>query len=565
MPQIKFCPHCLSAMPETAAVCPFCGDRLTNRNPSGTLPSGTVLNERYTIGAFVSNDGEGVLYQAVDHQGPTRVTIKEYLPVTLAEDRDAGGALRSKPGCEVLFKTTRMDFVDLYKELMKITPSTGLETVLDVVECNNTAYAVLENPGGVPLNEYLQQKGCHIPPAEARSMLQPVFEGVAAMHQAGLMHRGISPDNIRVEENGKARLSGYATVGLRRLGSALHAHLYEGYSAPEQYDKAEFEGRYTDSYALAAVFYRMVTGQPPMPSMQRRVMDTNPAARNLDASLPAWLSQVLEQALEMNPKDRIQTVNTLMSSLTSATAAQALRKNTHKTERHRNQVVGMLSVLILGVCVLIVLSLWGMMQPGGPLAKPTPAPTAVPTPEPVVEKEYMPDFIGMTYSQIQTGGQYAGKYRFTLTEEYSDTVAAGVVMQQEPKENTEVQAGDSRIVTLTVSKGPRDVVLNNVVGFTQDSAVAEMQNQGLLPRCVMQANDGSYAVGCVIKTDPAAGEAVQPGSEVIIYIAAEPHLSLNNEEVLTMVATPQPEQTPVPEEAAAAAVKPEETTRSKKK
>lgn len=543
MPQMKFCPQCLSSMPSTSVICPFCGRRMINQNPNGTLVYGTVLMERYTIGEFISNDGEGVLYQAVDQQGPVRVTIKEYLPVTLAEDRDESGALHPKPGCEVLYKTTRMDFVDLYRELMKITPSTGLETVLNVVEANNTAYAILENPGGMPLNEYLKMKGTHIPPAEARSMLLPVFEGVSAMHQAGLLHRGISPNTIRVQENGKARLSGYATLGLRTLGSPLHAHLYEGYSAPEQYDKAEFEGRYTDSYALAAVFYRMVTGQAPLPAVQRRVADTNPLARNLDPNLPAWLSQILEQALALNPKDRIQTVNTLMSSLTSPTAAQAVQKNNKKKECHKYQFMGILSGVLIFSCFLAVLVFWGWTKIGA--GDPPPAHTPEPTVTPV-KKEYVPDFVGMTWSQIQSSGQYTGHFRFSLQEEYNDTVPVGVIIRQTPEANITLTENSTRMVTLFVSKGPENVVLHNVVGFTQESAVAELQKQGLTARCVMQANDGSYVTGCVIKTDPAASEEVAPGSEVIVYIAAEPHQDVKNEEQIAMMQT-TPQATPAPE------------------
>ena len=100
-------------------------------------------------------------------------------------------------------------------------------------------------------------------------MLEPVFNGVEAMHQVGLVHRGICPANIRIMDNGRARLTGYATVGLRTAGSGLHEQLYEGYSAPEQYSTAEFEGRYTDEYSLAAVFYRMVCGVSPVPAAQR--------------------------------------------------------------------------------------------------------------------------------------------------------------------------------------------------------------------------------------------------------------------------------------------------------
>ena len=69
-----------------------------------------------------SLDGEGVLYSGVENLGAFRVTIKEYLPVTLSAERGADCILRPKQGSEVLFKTTRMDFADLYRAVQRITP-----------------------------------------------------------------------------------------------------------------------------------------------------------------------------------------------------------------------------------------------------------------------------------------------------------------------------------------------------------------------------------------------------------------------------------------------------------
>ena len=253
MEQKRLCPFCMGELPPAATVCPHCGKILEGCNPAGCLPVGTVLAGRYTVGEMRSLDGEGVLYSGVENLGGFRVTIKEYLPVTLSAERGADCVLRPKQGSEVLFKTTRMDFADLYRAIQRITPASGLEAVLDVVEANNTVYAVMENLGGTPLDQWLEAQGAPLRPDDACAMLQPVFEGVAAMHKIGLVHRGICPENLRVMADGRCRLAGYATVGLRTAGSGLREQLYEGYSAPEQYSTAEFEGRYTDEYGLSLI------------------------------------------------------------------------------------------------------------------------------------------------------------------------------------------------------------------------------------------------------------------------------------------------------------------------
>ena len=144
MEQKRLCPFCIGELPPAATVCPHCGKILEGCNPAGCLPVGTVLAGRYTVGEMRSLDGEGVMYSGVENLGAFRVTIKEYLPVTLSAERGADCILRPKQGSEVLFKTTRMDFADLYRAIQRITPASGLEAVLDVVEANNTVYAVLE-------------------------------------------------------------------------------------------------------------------------------------------------------------------------------------------------------------------------------------------------------------------------------------------------------------------------------------------------------------------------------------------------------------------------------------
>ena len=536
MEATRLCPYCLQPLPGAAQSCPHCGKSFAGRNPGGTLPVGTVLAGRYTVGEMLSIDGEGILYRGAENLGRFRVTIKEYLPFTLTAERTAESTLRPKTGSEVLFKTTRMDFADLYRSIQRITPANGLEAVLDVVEANNSVYAILENLGGTPLDQWLENHPGTIRPDDACAMLQPVFEGVAAMHKIGLVHRGICPENIRVMENDRCRLAGYATVGLRTAGSGLHEQLYEGYSAPEQYSTAEFEGRYTDEYSLAAVFYRMVCGQAPVPAAQRMVTDSNPRAKSVNGSLPLYVSQVLQLGLRLRPMERIQTVPQLYQALSSKEYTAELTRTmkpetpvrTAQPEPERKEHLLSLKALLAGIVILlsilILLMLWSVLsqhihQPAASAAESEPASSEVMAPQNLV-----PNFIGMDYTQVQNNREYTSMYLFYVTEEYSDTAPAGQIIQQEPSADTVLKAGET--IRLVVSKGPQMAEMPNIIGFTQDGAVKELEARGLVASCFMVVNDGSYASGCVVRTSEEPGTKVEVGTVITVYIAADPSVQI---------------------------------------
>ena len=536
MEATRLCPYCLQPLPGAAQSCPHCGKSFAGRNPGGTLPVGTVLAGRYTVGEMLSIDGEGILYRGAENLGRFRVTIKEYLPITLTAERTAESTLRPKTGSEVLFKTTRMDFADLYRSIQRITPANGLEAVLDVVEANNSVYAILENLGGTPLDQWLENHPGTIRPDDACTMLQPVFEGVAAMHKIGLVHRGICPENIRVMENDRCRLAGYATVGLRTAGSGLHEQLYEGYSAPEQYSTAEFEGRYTDEYSLAAVFYRMVCGQAPVPAAQRMVTDSNPRAKSVNGSLPLYVSQVLQLGLRLRPMERIQTVPQLYQALSSkeytAELTRTMKPETpvrtappepeHK--EHLLSLKALLAGIVILLSILILLMLWSVLsqhihQPAASAAESEPASSEV-----MVPQNLVPNFIGMDYTQVQNNREYTSMYLFYVTEEYSDTAPAGQIIQQEPSADTVLKAGET--IRLVVSKGPQMAEMPNIIGFTQDGAVKELEARGLVASCFMVVNDGSYASGCVVRTSEEPGTKVEVGTVITVYIAADPSVQI---------------------------------------
>lgn len=97
MEQRRICPYCMQELEAGEEQCPHCGRELAGRNPAGSLPAGTVLAGRYTVGDIQSVDGEGILYRGVENNGPFRVTIKEYMPLTLAAERgETASSARSR-------------------------------------------------------------------------------------------------------------------------------------------------------------------------------------------------------------------------------------------------------------------------------------------------------------------------------------------------------------------------------------------------------------------------------------------------------------------------------------
>lgn len=507
------CPHCLEPIdPDFHGDCPHCGKSLDNANPEGALPFGTQLAGKYTVGKYLSADGDGLCYRGVDNEQVRFVRIKEYFPVTLCNGRSPEGALMPKAGREVLFKTSRMDFKDLYDDLRRLTPATGLSRILDVIEENNTVYGVEESEKGMTLTHYLSLKSRPLTPAEARTLLQPVMEGVALLHKSGLIHRGICPDNILLPIDGTAMLTGYGTLALRTGGSELKSQLYAGYAAPEQYSAAEFSGRYTDVYALAAVTYRLVTGQTPVSAPQRRVRDSLESAHSLEAAVPTYFSQVLSCAMRLDPAKRMQTVPELMSALANPNVANAMFE-TGENQISTKKILGAALVVIF---VLAALLLWSLLNPPGSgngdnssasdqTTVSSPAPTATP------ETLTYPNLVGQKLEDVEDSDLYAS-FRIVPTEEYSADHEAGIILSQEPEAGTPVE-GDTPTIEIVVSKGYP--IMPDIIGFTQKKAEEKLEEAGIAQYTMrIVENNTEFATGCVVMCTGVNGARVEAGMPV---------------------------------------------------
>lgn len=509
----RICDNCMSRVPVGTERCPKCGVHFENTNPGGALPNGWVLGGRYTVGRYIEIDGEGVTYSAIDGNTLQRVTIKEFMPVTLCSTRDETGSIIPKPGCEVLFKTTRMDFADMYGNLMRLGLVEGLVQVLDVLDENNTAYGVLEKVEGPTLAEYLIKNSLPMEHTRALAMLRPLFIGVDTLHSANVIHRGICPENIILESGGTAKLAGYATLALRQQGSELKPKLYSGYSAPEQYAASEFEGRYTDVYSFGAVLYRLVTGETPVPADERKIQDTLRAARQVDKEVPNFLSAGIARAMRVIPAERIQNIPDLRLAFSGEGGKEA--KGPLGLSKQQ-LIVGAaaLGAVILLVLIILLVSIFGGKGDDDSSSLSSSTSSSVSVAENVV-----PNLVGKVYDDVVKGSTYKDFIFASPTQQYDDTIAAGIIISQTPAEGT---AWDGKTpIALVVSQGPQPISMPDLVTkeTTKDQAEEQLKELNILYTFVTEENDGSKDENVVLRTDPKAGEEVVPNKDkVTVYI-----------------------------------------------
>ncbi len=516
----RICDNCMNRIPQNAEDCPKCGIHFNNTNPGGALPVGWVLNERYTVNRYMDIDGEGVFYSGIDSVTMQRVNIKEFMPVTLCSSRDVKGMIRSKPGCEVLFKTTRVDFLDLYENLLAMGRVDGLVQVLDAFEENNTAYAITEKVEGTTLAEYLTKKSGPVEAARALTLMRPVMGAVDMLHSANLIHRGISPENIILGSGGTVYLGGYGTLALRQQGSELKSKLYAGYSAPEQYAASEFEGRYTDTYALGAVLYHLCTGTAPASANERRMKDNLKPARAVYKDVPTFLSTGIARAMRILPAERLQTVPELRLSLTGEGPRNA-KEGPFGLSRQQ-MIIGIAAVSAIVVLLLIVLmiSAFTRNDNGDSSLQSSSLSSSVVS---EVEEILVPDLVNLDVDDIIGNAAY-GEFTFAIpTEEYNSDVKEGIIISQTPPGGS-VWDGVSEI-ELLVSKGAEPVPMPNLTeaGITETEARAQLAELGIdNPIVKAEVNSGTYEKGQVVRTEPASGELVTPGVDTVtIYVAGD--------------------------------------------
>lgn len=362
--------RCFGCMEEiTTDPCPHCGYLHKNQAAHGyALRPGTILRGKYLIGSMLGQGGFGITYIGWDLALNRKVAIKEYFPSTyVSRDTSAGSALQWYPSYQA--QEARSMGKDLFlKEARKMNRVDSIPQVVHVQELfedNQTAYIVMNHIPGENLEKRLRHTG-PMSWKQVQSLLLPVAEIMQKVHDAGLVHRDLSPDNLMIQPDGSIRildLGAAKDLNLRSGASSMQV-AKGGFSPMEQYIQKGNAGPWTDVYSLAATMYYSLTGQIPPSAIDRLSKDTLRWDLPQLRSLPIAVIRTLQKAMAIQPKDRIQSMTAF---------AEELRKAS------RSGINGKMLMGIAAAGLALVVTLFGVFGGGSRSAGPSaPAPGSIP-------------------------------------------------------------------------------------------------------------------------------------------------------------------------------------------
>lgn len=344
------CINCFEEYDEELELCPHCG-YATGDGPKEpyALMQGMVLKGRYHIGKVIGVGGFGITYKAWDEKLEIVVAIKEYYP---------SGLVNRVPGTKevILYAVNRKNiydhgltrFLDEARNMAKFNSHKNIVNVYEYFEENGTAYIAMEFLGGLALDQYLQVNTVTL--EESLNIIYAVGNALKEIHSQGIIHRDISPDNIFMCRNGAIKLLDFGAARFSQdEDKQLTIILKPGYAPPEQYEKINTQGPWTDIYALGATLYLMLTGEKPEESTNRKIADSLPAPHEVNPDIPVYISNSVMKAMAIDVHLRFQTIEEFEKGLKNQRKVLTVRQEKKRRRRRRNiGVMAALGVVAIG-------------------------------------------------------------------------------------------------------------------------------------------------------------------------------------------------------------------------
>jgi eukaryotic-like serine/threonine-protein kinase len=285
---------------------------------STALAPESVLAGRYNIISSLGEGGMGAVYKAHDLEVDRLVAIKVIRP-----------ELASNPQILQRFKQELV--------LARQVTHRNVARVYDLGAAGDLKFISMEFIEGKELASILEDAG-KLPPKQAAEIMLQVCQGLAAAHAEGVVHRDLKPQNIMIDDHGRAAVMDFGiahsvqsaaepapqgapaapvAAGLTQVGALLGTPRY---MSPEQ-ARAEKVDERSDIFTVGLILYELLTGITPFrgktgkETLRKRIEETAKPPIDLDPRIPKALNRIVMKCLERDPANRYANATEVVNDL----------------------------------------------------------------------------------------------------------------------------------------------------------------------------------------------------------------------------------------------------------
>jgi len=492
------------------------------------LPPETIVDGRYSIMTRIGSGGMAEVYCANDLQLGRKVALK-LLHRRFAEDGD---------------------FVERFRR--EASSAAGLQHpnvvgVYDRGEWEGTYYIAMEYLEGRSLKEVLNEHG-PLPAGLAIHVTEQILRAARFAHQRGIIHRDLKPHNVIVDDEWRVRVTdfGIARAGASDMTETGSIMGTAQYLSPEQ-AQGHAVSAASDIYAIGILLYELLAGRVPFDGdsavtialKQVSEAPVPPSVHN--PAVPPELDAIVLRALEKEPADRFADAEEFIVALQrtrehlaavepgqstavfGALPAAAYPDETDPTaiaplaaeptdeelaalaypaeppppeseeERRRRRLRWAVAIAVLLLLAAAALT-FALTRP---------------------ESKPLPNVVG---TQLSAAAAVLRNQGFEVdVERVTSPVGKDTVLRQDPQPRTEVDEGST--VTLTVSDGPGDALVPDVVRLSQREAERALREAGFKVTVKREPSE-TIPEGRAARTSPSSGVRAEKGALVTLFVSS---------------------------------------------
>ncbi len=485
---------------------------------------GQILGNRYLLLEKIGGGGMAVVYKA---------------KCTLLNRFVAIKVLRSE-------FTNDEEFVKRFKIEAQAVASLShpnVVSIYDVGHQEDIHYIVMEYVDGMTLKEFINKHGA-INWQDAVKITIQICSAIEHAHKNNIVHRDIKPHNILLTKEGIAKVTDFGIARavtsstITMVGSTIGS---VHYFSPEQ-ARGGFIDEKSDLYSLGIALYEMVTGKVPFDGdtpvsvALKHIQEIPVEPHKLVPSLPYGVNEIIMKAIQKEQNVRYQSATSMINDLNrvlvqpqggfvgrdNINGQSTIRMKPVNSSRNSNEarsneysnkqnelkkekkktnltywLAGITSVVVIAFVVIMAISLL--------------------TKGDNTEPYKLDNYVGREYEAVKAELEGKG-FKITPTWKESETIAKGMIIDQSIPPGTDYKSGNYTSLELTVSSGRRMSKVPEVKDREYREAQKEMESSNLKSRIEKEFNE-DIETDYVIRTEPAAGEEVDEGTEVIIYVS----------------------------------------------